>query len=36
MERKLDAAALRQLLAEHPDDAVGTMLRLAWDAGLTR
>ncbi|MBQ2323511.1 MAG: tyrosine-type recombinase/integrase [Oscillospiraceae bacterium] len=39
MGRKLDeraAAALQRLLAEHPDDAVGTMLRLAWDAGLTR
>ncbi len=31
-----DAAALERLLAQHPDDAVGTVLRLAWGEGLTR
>lgn len=31
-----EAAAMERLLAQNPDNAVGTILRLAWLEGLTR
>ncbi len=36
MAKEIDGGALERLLAEHPCDLEGVVLRLAWRAGLTR